>query len=131
MGALRGHAESLMTLTLAWYSPSGTVTVVDRMEVPGFTSEGTTVGKVQGTIRADTTTRMVRVGGTDRPVLEAGVHIPLAGLVPEVGWECVVTGLGAYDDPALSGVCYRVVEVPAKSFGTARRLDVVEVPNVH
>lgn len=120
-----------MTLTLAWYSPTGDVTVVDRMEVPEFAAEGETVGKVQGTIRADTTTRMVRVGGTERPVLEAGVHIPLVGLVPSVGWEGVVTACGTFDDPALLDRCYRVVEVPAKSYATARRLDVVEVPNVH
>ncbi len=120
-----------MTLTLTWYSPTGDVTVVDRMEVAGFTLEGTTVGKVQGVINSDTTTRMVRVGDHERPILTAGVHIPLTGLVPEVDWECVVTSCGAHDDAALSGLCYRVVEVPAKSYATARRLDVVEVPNVH
>lgn len=120
-----------MTLTLAWYSPTGGVTVVDRMEVPEFADEGETPGKVQGTIRSDTTTRMVRVGGTERPVLEAGVHIPLSAPVPGVNWECVVTRVERYDDQALLDRCYRVVEVPAKSYATARRLDVVEVPNVH
>lgn len=120
-----------MTLTLAWYSPTGGVTVVDRMEVPEFAAEGETPGKVQGTIRSDTTTRMVRVGGTERPVLEAGVHIPLSAPVPGVNWECVVTRVERYDDAAPLDRCYRVVEVPAKSYATARRLDVVEVPNVH
>jgi len=120
-----------MTLTLAWYSPTGDVKVVDRMEVPEFTSEGETVGKVQGTISADTQTRMVRVGGTERPVLEAGVHIPLTTFLPDTDWECVVTELGDYDDPTLLGRCYRVVDDRAKSLATARRLNVVQVPNVH
>ena len=62
----RDLAESLMTLTLAWYSPAD-VAVVDDMEVPGFTPQGTTAGKVQAPARqGDTTSRLVRVGDTDR-----------------------------------------------------------------
>ena len=125
---MRGTAESLMTLTLAWYQRNGSVTVVNRMEVPGFSSQGTSPGKVQAASRAgrDTSTRMALVGDTERPVLEAGLHVPLSTVVG-VEWEAVVTAVGPRDDPTLLGRRYRVVDVPAKSYATARRLDVVEL----
>lgn len=123
-----------MTLTLTAYSPNGTTTDGDGFEVPAFVNEGSTSGKVQGgtLAGADTNTRFVRVGGVDRPILEAGLHIPLAADAPVAGlkgdgWEYLVTAVGAHDDPALLGRRFLVVGVPAKSFATARRLDVVEV----
>lgn len=119
-----------MTLSLQWYSPNGTTPSGDYEE-PAWADEGSTVGKVQGTLRNDTSTRLVRVGGVDRPVLAGGLHIPIDAPVPSVDWEAVVESVGEVDDPALLGVCYRVVDVTAKSFATARRLDVVQVPNVH
>ena len=123
---MRSRAESLMTLTLAWYSPSAPTTV-DGMKVPGFASEGATPGKVQSAIGPDTQTRWVKVGGTERPVLAGALHIPV-GEVPALrpDWECVVTDTGDAD-PALLGRRFRVVGVPAKSYATARRLDVVEL----
>lgn len=124
-----------MTLTLAAYSPNGFTTDGDGYDVPAFTSEGSTPGKIQGGNRsgADTSPRMVRVGSVEKPVLEAGLHIPVsapvpvAGVRPGDGWKYVVTAVGPLDDPALLGREFLVVGVPAKSFATARRLDVVEV----
>ena len=133
---MRGQraAESLMTLTLTAYSPNGTTTDGDGFEVPAFTNEGSTSGKVQGgsLADADTNTRFVRIGEVDRPILEAGLHVPISATVPTpgargAGWEYLVTAVGSLDDPALLGRRYLVVGVPTKSFATARRLDVVEV----
>lgn len=123
-----------MTLTLTAYSPNGTTTDGDGYDVSAFTNEGSTRGKVQGgtLAGADTNTRFVRIGEVDKPILEGGLHIPIAADVPEPGrkgsgWEYLVTAVGPLDDPALLGRRYLVVDVPAKSFATARRLDVVEV----
>lgn len=123
------QAESLMTLTLAAYSPGG-MTVVDNLEVPGFNAEGTTRGKIQGSSASQSQpyTRTEVIGAVERPVMEGGLHIPISATVPERKWEYQVTAVGPNDDPALLGRRYWVASVPAKSFSTARRLDVVEVP---
>lgn len=132
---LRGRlvAESLMDLTLAAYSPNEET--VDGLKVRTFADEGETRGKVQSGSQAgqDAATRSVKVGGTDRPVMEAGLHIPISSSVPVagdrgIGWEYVVTAIGPASDPSLLGRRFLVVGVPAKSYATARRLDVCEVP---
>lgn len=131
----RADAESLMTLTLAAYSPNSFTTDADGYQVPAFTPEGSTFGKVQAGSQAgqDTATRNVSIGGVERPVLSGGLHIPISAPVPVageqrgVGWEYVVTGVGSVDDPALLGRRFLVVGVPVKSFATARRLDVIEL----
>lgn len=130
----RQAAESLMTLTLTAYSPNGTTTDADGYEVPAFTSQGTVKGKIQAGSQSgqDTATRYVSIGGVERPVLVGGLHIPISASVPVAseqrgqGWEYVVTAVGAADS-ALLGRRYLVVGAPAKSFATARRLDVVEL----
>lgn len=134
---LRGQAmaESMMTLTLAAYSPTGLAPDADGYETLQFADEGPTSGKVQGGSQAgkDTPTRYVNVGGVERPVLAAGLHIPITSAVPVageqrgIGWEYEVVAVGPLDDPALLGRRYLVVGVPAKSYATARRLDVVQV----
>lgn len=136
LGAMQARAQSLMTLTLAAYSPSGKTTNAGGYTVPGYTPEGATFGKVQGASGKDTATRYIKVGDVERPVLEGGLHIPLTAKVPVAGeqrgqvggaWEYEVTAVGPHDDPALLGRRYLVVEVPAKSLATARRLSVVEL----
>lgn len=132
---LRQQAESLMTLTLTAYSPAGSTTDADGYKVQAYADEGETPGKVQGGAQAgkDTPTRHVRIGGVERPVLSAGLHIPISAPIPVaseqrgIGWEYVVDSVGPVDDPALLGRRYLVVGVPAKSYATARRLDVVEL----
>lgn len=131
----RVAAQAQMTLTLAAYSPDGTTEDADGFEIPAYASEGSTPGKVQGGSQAgkDTPTRYVSIGGVDRPVLEAGLHIPIGAPLPVaseqrgIGWEYEVTAVGTFDDSALLGRRFLVVEVPMKSFATARRLSVVEV----
>lgn len=131
---LRQQAESMMTLTLTAFSPNGTTTDADGYEILAFNPEGSTPGKVQGGSQGkDTPTRYVNIGGVERPVLNAGLHIPISAPVPVaseqrgIGWEYEVQSIGALDDPALLGRRFLVVEVPMKSKATARRLSVVEV----
>lgn len=122
-----------MTLTLTAYSPDG-FTIVGGIETQAYAAEGTTRGKLQGSSAsvADAATRMVTVGGVSRPVLAGGLHVPVSADLPVagdrgVGWEYEVTAIDSHDDPTLLGRRFLVVGVPAKSFATARRLDVVEV----
>jgi hypothetical protein len=124
----RAAAQALLCDTFAAYSPNGTTTDGNGYEVPAFASQGSTSGKVQARTRqGDTNVRMVRVGDVERPVLEGGLHIPIGATVPSVGWEYACTAIGALSDPALLNRRYRVVDVPAKTYATARRLDVVLV----
>ena len=125
----RAAAADLYTDTFAAYSPNGTTTDANGYEVPAFTSQGSTPGKVQGpsSQKSDTATRMVTVGGVERPVMSEGLHIPIGATAPTAGWEYVHTVLGPVSDPSLLNRRYRVVNSPAKSNATARRLDVVQV----
>ena len=131
--AARRAAESLLTDTFTAYSPNG-FTTVGNLEVQQYTNEGSTPGKTQGgsASTADTATEYVTVGGVRRPIMRGGLHIPISAPVPTagdqgVGWEYACTAVGARSDPSLAGRRYLVVNVPAKSFATARRLDVVEL----
>src|SRR5690349_2578086 len=133
--AFQAQAQSMMTLTFTAYKVTGTTTDGDGYKVPTYTSQGSTAGKIQAstTRGGDTATRTANVGGVERPVLEAGLHIPVSAAVPaageyHIGWEYLCTAVGPNDDPALLHKRYLVVGTPTKSFATARRLDVVEVP---
>lgn len=124
---LRAEAEATMVDTFAAYS--FTTAKVDGFEQNQWTLQTTTVGKLSGrSQQGDTNTRTVTVGGVERPVVDGGLHIPLSADLPSIGWEYVCTATGPLSDPALLGRRWRVVDVPAKSHATARRLDVVEVP---
>ena len=129
----RAAAEREMFDTLTAYSP-GAPTTVNGFEVPGYTSQGTTPGKIQGPSAqsSDTATRTVTVGGVELPIIEGGLHIPIGSAVPVAGeygtgWEYVLTTPGSSTDPALTNSRWLVVNAPAKSYATARRLDVVRL----
>lgn len=129
---LRAQAISLMQDTFTAYSPGGTTTDDDGFETPGWTSEYETLGRVSGRSReGDTNTHLTRIGTVDRPVVEGGLHIPLDAEVPAIGWELVCTAAGPGSDPGLVGRRYRVIDVPMKSYATARRLDVVDVTDLN
>lgn len=127
---LRAEAEATFlddftAFSLAW-------TTVDGLKEQGWVQQDVTRGKVQSRIgglgaAGDTRTRTIEVGGVERRVVEGGLHIPLDAAFPAIGWEYVCTAVGPLSDPALLGRRWRVVDVPAKSYATARRLDVVEV----
>lgn len=134
LGAFQSRAESLMGLTLAPLEPDG-FAVVGGLEVQAYTQHDDTPGKVQGgsMATADTATEFVSIGGVRRPLLRGGLHIPVGAELPVagdqgIGWEYAVMAIGPHDDPTLLNRRYLVVNAPAKSHATARRLDVVEVP---
>lgn len=133
LGAFQKRAESLMGLTLVPLEPDGTDTV-DGLEVQSYAQHDDTVGKVQGgsASTADTATEYVTIGGVRRPLMRGGLHIPVDAPVPAagdqgVGWEYQCTAVAEPGDQSLVGRRYLVVNVPAKTYATARRLDVVEV----
>lgn len=131
--AMQRRAESLMTLTLTAYAP--TVATAGGLEKTTLATQGPTPGKVQGTSGTgrDTITRTVVVANVARPVIEGGIQIPIAAPVPvgsedpKKAWVYEVTDVPDPADPALLGRRYMVINVPAKNFATARRLDVVEL----
>jgi len=103
-------------------------TTVDGLQEQTWVHQGETPGKVAGRSRqGDTNTRTETVGDVQRPVMEGGLHIPLSAPLPAIGWEFECTAVGPSSDPSLLGRRWRVVDVPAKSYATARRLDVVDV----
>lgn len=103
-------------------------TTVDGLDEQTWTPQYDTAGKVSGrSMQGDTNTRTVTIGDVERPVVEGGLHIPLTATLPAIGWEFECIAVGPASDPALLGRRWRVVDVPTKSFATARRLDVVEV----
>jgi hypothetical protein len=131
---MRQRAESLMADTFTAYAPNGTTTDGAGFEIPAYASKGETPGKISGASAqsADTNVRTVTIGGVERPVIEGGLHIPVSADVPKVGqygfgWEYVLTALGYMTDPSLLNSRWLVVDAPAKSYATARRLDVVRL----
>jgi hypothetical protein len=132
---LRSEVEATYQDTFTAYSPTGTTTTnPDGFEVPDYADEGTTPGKVAGPSpqSRDTSARTVTIGGVQRPVVEGGLHIPVSAAVPATGeygfgWEYVLTSLGPLTDPSLLNSRWLVVDAPAKSYATARRLDVVRL----
>ena len=128
IAAGREAAEREFIDTFTAYEPDGTTTDANGFKQPGFTDRGATPGKVQADTRqGDTADRFVTVGDAERPVHSGGLHLPIGAPIPAVGWEYECTALGPLSDPSLLGRRWRVVSVPAKTYATARRLDVVEV----
>jgi len=103
---------------------------VDGLDETAWVPQYDTLGKLAGSSAQsrDTYSRVVNIGGVDRPVLEGGLHLPLSSDLPAINWEFECIAVGPSSDPSLLGRRWRVVSVPAKSFATARRLDVAEVP---
>lgn len=125
-----------MTLRLVPMDPAGLVKDDDGYDEPTFTDLTPHKGKAQGpsSSTSDAVTDYVKVGNVELPVLREGLHIPISAPVPKPSrvrgraTEYRVTAVGRSDDPALLNKRYMVVGVPVKSYATARRLDVVEIP---
>lgn len=138
VGGGRAMAERQMTDTFTIYRPNGTSLDASGMETPAYAPVGSTLGKIQSRSSGlgnagDTTVRTQNVGGVDRPVIEAGIHVPVDSPAPVlgskgVGWEYVLTTPGPSTPAELIGSRWLVVDSPAKSAMTARRLDVVRLP---
>lgn len=134
MDAFRREAESLFTDVFTAYRPTGYTRAADGMETPSYEQVGRTPGKIQarGGSSRDTSARTQNVAGVDRPIVEGGLHIPVDAQAPTlgpkgVGWEYVLTSPGPFTPHDLAGSRWLVVDSPAKSFQTARRLDVVRL----
>lgn len=131
---LRADAESMMQDTFTAYAP-GWVTV-DGLQVETEGAPiGTTPGKVARPGTGDGAVTTESVGGVEREVLKGGLHIPVNQFLDATGRCLLKRGhilrcdtAGPRSDPAIRGRRYWVAKVPAFSNGTARRLDVVEVP---
>lgn len=131
---LQAEAEGQMQDTFTAYAPAGKVKDADGMKWATYNAAGTTQGKIQSRSRqGDTNVRTETVGGVARPVIEGGLHIPVDSPAPTagplgVGWEYVLTTPGPFTPPELAGSRWLVVDSPAKSYMTSRRLDVVRLP---
>ena len=103
---------------------------VDGIDEQTWVAQYETPGKVAGPSaqRGDTATRYIQVGGVEVPEVQGGLHIPLSADLPAIGWRFECIAVGPNSDPNLLGRKWQVTNVPAKSYATARRLDVVEVP---
>ena len=106
-----------------------TTTKVDGIDEQDWVAQYDTPGRVSGTsVNArDTYTRYIQVGGVEVPEVQGGLHIPLSADLPAIGWQFECIAVGPNSDPNLLGRKWQVTNVPAKSYATARRLDVVEV----
>lgn len=125
---LAGRAAAEDRMTDVFVAEKFTLATVDGLEEETWVAQYVTKGRVSGRSRgADPNTRLVEIGGVQRPVVEGGLHIPLAAGLPALGWRYRCTAVGPNSDLSLVGRMWQVVDVPAKSFATARRLDVVEV----
>lgn len=120
--------------TFTAYRPDGVTQDNDDFEIPAYATVGTTPGRISGpsATRGDTDARTVTIGGSERLVVSGGLHIPVSAPIPAMGeygfgWEYVLTELGPLTDPALLNSRWLVVDSPAKSIATARRLDVVRL----
>lgn len=133
--AMRAHAQTLMLDRFDAYAP-GTITEdADGMEQRGYTLVASDVpGKLGGPSRdSDPQGRPETVGGIQRRIVGAGLHLPVSAAQPVagergIGWEYVLTAAGPNTPAELVGSRWLVLEAPVKSHMTARRLTVVEVP---
>lgn len=132
----RAAAESRMTDLFEVYSPDPESTTTDGegFEVPGYADEQETYGRIAGPSAQsrDTNARTVTIGGMEREVVSGGLHIPISADAPAMGeyrtgWEYVLVEVGPSTDPSLLNSRWLVVDSPAKSQATARRLDVVRL----
>lgn len=114
--------------------PDAVTTDAEGFSAPGYADETATYGRLAGPSAqsADTNARTVTIGGMEREVVSGGLHIPISADVPAfgeygVGWEYELVELGPTTDPSLLNSRWLVVDAPAKSQATARRLDVVRL----
>lgn len=112
-----------MTDTVAVKFQSGTTPdPVTGSDVPAYTTRFTSKCKVQA---RDLAARTEEVGGRSATTVTVELHLPVSAPAVEVGDLCEITA--ALSDSQMVGRVFRVVAPVAKSFATARRVDVEEV----
>jgi hypothetical protein len=122
----RRSAESLMTDTVAITYPTGDTTIDETTgsETPVYATRFTSKCKIQTrTLQA----RQEEVGGRTATTVTVELHLPVSAGAVEVGDVAEITAVGALSDVQLLGRKFRVIAPVAKSFATARRLDVEEI----
>lgn len=128
---LRAQAASMMQDRLEFGTfTKGGQDADSGLEEPTFTAAFSTPGKIKGSpTGAVQNVRMVEVGGTERPVIDGGVHIPAdRAEVVRYGMFVRVVKVGPRSPRHLLGRVYRIEGESVTSNQTARRFDVVEVP---
>lgn len=71
--------------------------------------------------------RQEEVGGRTATTVSVELHLPVSAGAVVVGDVCEITAVGSLTDSQLLGRKFRIVAPVAKSYATARRLDVEEV----
>ena len=122
----RRAAERMMTDTCAVRYPTGTSTPDPDTgtEAPDYADRFTSKCKVQA---RNLQARQEEVGGRTATTVSVELHLPIDAPAVEVGDVCEIAAVGALSDPQMLGRKFRVVAPVAKSFATARRLDVEEM----
>jgi hypothetical protein len=122
----RAIAESLMTDTVTVRYATGTTTIDETTgsETPVYATRFTSKCKIQ--TRA-LQARQEEVGGRTATTVTVELHLPVDSPATEPGDIAEITAVGALADVQLLGRKYRIVAPVAKSYATARRLDVEEI----
>lgn len=122
----RRAAEALMADTVTVSSLTGDTTLDETTgrEVPETVVKFTSKCKVQARGLA---ARESEVGGRIATEVRYELHLPVDAAPVEVDDLCQITDVGDLSDTQLLGRTFRVVSPVAKSYATARRIDVEEV----
>jgi hypothetical protein len=128
----RAAAEETHQDTFTAYSPNGTTTDGNGFEVRAYATRASRPARSPARSPATRTPARSRSAAWSAPWSRAACtspSTPRSPLVGEygVGWEYVLTDLGPLTDPSLLDSRWLVVDAPAKSYATARRLDVVRL----
>lgn len=125
---MRAMAESLMvdTVTVSYVDPDAEP--VQNPETgstePVYAQRFTSKCKIQ---TRNLQARAEEVGGRTATTVSVELHLPIGAPAVEVGDVCEVTAVGSLSDIQLLGRKFKVVAPVAKTFATARRLEVTEV----
>ena len=121
-------ASALMTdtATISYIDPDNPTTSdpATGSDVPNYLTRFTSKCKVQ---TRNLVAREEEVGGRTATTVRVELHLPIDAPAVEVGDVAEITAVGALSDVQLLGRRFRVVAPVAKSFATARRLEVEAV----
>lgn len=107
--------------TVTYATGASTQDPVTGTESPEYATRFTSKCKVQS---RNLTAREAEVGGRTATTVTVELHLPFSAEAVEVGDVAEITDSA---DPHLVGRKFRVVAPVAKSYATARRVDVEEV----
>lgn len=114
----------LDTVTVRYATGTMAQNPVTGSESPVYAVRFTSKCKVQ---TRNLVARQQEVGGRTATTVSVEIHLPVSAPAASINDVCEITAVGAMSDAQLLGRKFRVVAPVAKSFATARRLDVEEV----